>query len=32
VQHEEDQERFMKVGYVVLYVDDAELCRSFWVE
>ena len=22
----------MKVGYVVLYVDDAEACRSFWVE
>ena len=22
----------MKVGYVVLYVDDAEACREFWVE
>ena len=22
----------MKVGYVVLYVKDAEACRSFWVE
>jgi lactoylglutathione lyase len=22
----------MKVGYVVLYVNDAEACRSFWVE
>jgi len=22
----------MKVGYVVLYVDDAELCRKFWIE
>jgi len=22
----------MKVGYVVLYVDDAEACRRFWVE
>lgn len=22
----------MKVGYVVLYVDDAEVCRRFWVE
>jgi lactoylglutathione lyase len=22
----------MKVGYVVLYVNDAELCRRFWVE
>ena len=22
----------MKVGYVVLYVDDAEACRTFWVE
>jgi lactoylglutathione lyase len=22
----------MKVGYVVLYVDDAALCRTFWVE
>ncbi|MFM2153361.1 MAG: hypothetical protein RL199_1796 [Pseudomonadota bacterium] len=22
----------MKVGYVVLYVDDAELCRCFWTE
>ena len=22
----------MKVGYVVLYVIDAEACRRFWVE
>ena len=22
----------MKVGYVVLYVNDAEACRTFWVE
>ena len=22
----------MQVSYVVLYVDDAELCRRFWVE
>ena len=22
----------MKVGYVVLYVNDAEVCRAFWVE
>jgi prepilin-type processing-associated H-X9-DG protein len=22
----------MHVGYVVLYVNDAEACRSFWVE
>ncbi|MDQ1324722.1 MAG: Lactoylglutathione lyase, partial [Chloroflexota bacterium] len=22
----------MKVGYVVLYVGDAEACRRFWVE
>jgi lactoylglutathione lyase len=22
----------MKVGYVVLYVNDAEACRKFWVE
>ena len=22
----------MKVGYVVLYVHDAEVCRRFWVE
>ena len=22
----------MKVGYVVLYVKDAELCRAFWTE
>jgi lactoylglutathione lyase len=22
----------MKVGYVVLYVHDAEACRTFWVE
>lgn len=21
----------MKIGFVVLYVDDVELCRSFWV-
>jgi lactoylglutathione lyase len=22
----------MKVGYVVLYVNDAEVCRRFWVD
>lgn len=22
----------MRVGYVVLYVNDSELCRTFWVE
>ena len=22
----------MKVGYVVLYVDDAEACRTFWID
>jgi lactoylglutathione lyase len=22
----------MKVGYVVLYVDDAEACRRFWID
>jgi len=22
----------MQVGYVVLYVDDAEACRTFWIE
>lgn len=22
----------MRVGYVVLYVDDAEVCRRFWVD
>ena len=22
----------MRVGYVVLYVNDAEACRNFWVE
>jgi lactoylglutathione lyase len=22
----------MRVGYVVLYVDDAERCRQFWVD
>ena len=22
----------MKVGYVVLYIKDAELCRKFWLE
>ena len=22
----------MKVGYVVLYVNDAEACRRFWVQ
>jgi lactoylglutathione lyase len=26
------RERSMKVGYVVLYVNDAEACRRFWVE
>ena len=27
-----DSESHMKVGYVVLYVNDAEACRRFWVE
>ena len=22
----------MQVGYVVLYVNDAEVCRRFWIE
>jgi lactoylglutathione lyase len=26
------REEPMKVGYVVLYVNDAEACRTFWVE
>ncbi len=26
------RESSMKVGYVVLYVNDAETCRRFWVE
>jgi lactoylglutathione lyase len=26
------EEGFMRVGYVVLYVDDAEACRRFWIE
>ena len=26
------RESLMKVGYVVLYVNDAEACRRFWVE
>jgi lactoylglutathione lyase len=26
------RESVMKVGYVVLYVNDAEACRQFWVE
>jgi len=26
------QESLVKVGYVVLYVDDAEACRRFWVD
>ena len=25
-------ESLMEVGYVVLYVNDAEACRDFWVE
>lgn len=25
-------ESLMKVAYVVLYVNDAETCRRFWVE
>src|SRR6186997_3065843 len=25
-------EMIMKVGYVVLYVNDAEACRRFWVD
>jgi lactoylglutathione lyase len=27
-----ESESPMKVGYVVLYVTDAEVCRRFWVE
>ena len=27
-----DTESRMKVGYVVLYVQDAETCRRFWVD
>jgi len=27
-----ESESRMKVGYVVLYVTDAEACRRFWVE
>jgi lactoylglutathione lyase len=26
------RESQVKVGYVVLYVNDAEACRSFWIE
>jgi lactoylglutathione lyase len=26
------RESLMKVGYVVLYVNDAEACRAFWIE
>ncbi len=26
------RESRMRVGYVVLYVNDAEACRTFWVE
>jgi lactoylglutathione lyase len=26
------RESVMKVGYVVLYVNDADACRRFWVE
>ena len=26
------QESIMRVGYVVLYVNDTEACRRFWVE
>ena len=26
------RESIMNVGYVVLYVDDAEACRRFWIE
>src|SRR6185369_6921908 len=26
------RESLMKVGYVVLYVNDAEACRRFWVD
>ena len=26
------RESLMKVGYVVLYVNDAEACRTFWIE
>jgi lactoylglutathione lyase len=26
------REKLMKVGYVVLYVNDVEACRRFWIE
>ena len=26
------RESVMRVGYVVLYVNDADVCRRFWVE
>ena len=26
------RESLMKVGYVVMYVNDAEACRRFWIE
>jgi lactoylglutathione lyase len=32
VIHAASRESFMKVGYVVLYVNDAEACRRFWIE
>jgi lactoylglutathione lyase len=32
VIHAASQESFMKVGYVVLYVNDAEASRRFWIE
>jgi lactoylglutathione lyase len=32
VQVEQVGESVMRVGYVVLYVNDAETCRRFWVD
>jgi lactoylglutathione lyase len=32
VVHASIRESLMRVGYVVLYVDDAEACRSFWID
>jgi lactoylglutathione lyase len=32
VIHAASRESFMKVGYVALYVNDAEACRRFWIE
>jgi catechol 2,3-dioxygenase-like lactoylglutathione lyase family enzyme len=32
VSRRESQESLVKVGYVVLYVNDADACRRFWIE